>query len=224
VGGIRKLAKIKPLQNCSAGAYSSRLKVMKQTNGENWCQEHLTNQKVRELLTKIDTDFAEEAHTKGCLHVNCGGKLHRADYERKPRGGPGWDKRDSFCCDQEGCRRRETPMSVRFLGRRIYAGFVVVLVSAMVHGLKPERVQRIREVLEIDRRTLERWREWWDTKFVESSFWKSARARFMPLLCEKTLPWSLGLRFEIERPERLLEMLKFLAPLTRPAAGKSFGI
>ncbi len=177
-----------------------------------------------ELLAKIDRDFAEAARGKGCLHPDCGGKLHRSDYERKPRGGPGWALRDSFCCAEDGCRRRETPMSVRFLGRRVYAGFVVVLVSAMVHGLKPERVQRIREVLAIDRRTLERWREWWGARFVGSAFWKAARARFMPLLCEQTLPWSLGKRFEIERTERLLDLLKFLAPLTRPASGKSPGI
>jgi len=221
---IKLRAKIKPLQNCSAGAYSSRLKVMNNRTGENWCQDHLTNEKLWQLLAKIDSDFAEEARGKGCLHPDCGGRLHRSDYERKPRGGPGWDLRNSFCCDQEGCRRRETPMSVRFLGRRVYAGLVVVLVSAMVHGLKPERVQRIREVLAIDRRTLERWRQWWRSTFVRSSFWKWARARFMPLVCEKTLPLSLGRRFEIERPERLLDLLKFLAPVTRPAAGKLQGI
>ncbi len=113
---------------------------------------------------------------------------------------------------------------MRFLGRRVYAGFVVVLVSAMVHGLKPARVQQIREGLAIDRRTLERWREWWRTTLVKSSFWKSARARFLPPLCEETLPWSLGLRFAIERPERLVDLLKFLAPLTGRAAEKSQGI
>ena len=46
-------------------------------------------------------------------------------------------------------------------GRRVYAGLVVVLVSAMIHGLKLQRMQRLREVLEIDRRTLERWRQRW---------------------------------------------------------------
>ena len=72
----------------------------------------------------------------GC---DCGGKLHRADYERKARGVPQWDKCYSFCCDQEDCRRRRTPESVRFLGRKVYAGLIVVLISAMLHGLKPER-------------------------------------------------------------------------------------
>jgi hypothetical protein len=192
---------------------------MKQRTGENWGQASLTDKKLEGLLTKIDREFSEGARAEGCRHPDCGGKLHRADYERKPRGGPGWAKRDSFCCDQEGCRRRETPQSVRFLGRRVYAGLVVVLVAAMVHGLKPERVQRILEELKIDRRTLERWRQWWLVSFVETEFWQAARARFMPLVCEQTLPWSLGRRFEIERPERVVDLLTFLAPLSRPAAG-----
>jgi len=155
---------------------------------------------------------------KGCLL--CGGKLHRSDYDRKPRGGPQWDLRFSLCCAQEGCRRRHTPPSVRFMGRRVYAGLVVVLVSAMIHGLKPERVELLRETLGIDRRTLERWRQWWLGIFVESSFWREVRARFMPPLCHKTMPLSLCVSFEVERRDRLLELLKFLAPITTPSAWK----
>jgi hypothetical protein len=49
-----------------------------------------------------------------------------------------------------------------------------------------------------DRRTLERWRQWWLTTFVQSSFWKGARARFMPPLCQRTLPASLCLSFLVE--------------------------
>jgi hypothetical protein len=113
--------------------------------------------------------------------------FHRADYDRKPRGGPQWDRRYSFCCAEEDCRRRRTPESVRFLGRRVYAGLVVVLVTVMIHGLKPGRVRRIREALQIDSRTVKRWRQWWLDNFVRSSFWKAARARFMPPLCERTL-------------------------------------
>lgn len=90
----------------------------------------------------------------------------------------------------------------------------------MIHGLSAERVQRIREALEIDCRTLERWRQWWLDNFVRSTFWKAARARFMPPLCEKTLPWSLGVIFEVEQRERLLALLQFLAPITTPAAWK----
>jgi len=140
--------------------------------------------------------------------------LHAADYERKPRGGPQWDRRWSFCCAAQGCRRRRTPESVRFLGRRVYAGFVMVLVAAMVHGLKPERVGMIQEMLGVDRRTLERWRQWWLSTFSAGPFWKMARARFMPVVCEGTLPWSLGRRFGIEGAEGLAGLMGFLAPLT----------
>jgi len=188
------------------------------STGENWCQNHLADQELHQLLERVDADLAEAARAQGCLH--CEGKLHRADYERKPRGGPQWNLRFSFCCATEGCRRRLTPESVRFLGRRVYAGVVVVLVSAMRHGLKPERVRCLQEALGIDGRTLERWRQWWLGRFVHSSFWKEARARFLPLLCEATLPWSLCVRFGAERRDRLLDLLKFLAPITMPAAWK----
>ncbi len=166
---------------------------MKNRLGESWCQNHLADQQLYQLLEKVDADS---------------------------RGGPQWEVRFSFCCAKEGCRRRHTPPSVRFLGRRVYAGLVVVLVSAMIHGLKPERVQRLREALGIDRRTLERWRQWWLGLFVESSFWREARARFLPPLCHKTMPLSLCVSFEVERRDRLLELLKFLSPITTPAAWK----
>jgi hypothetical protein len=174
-------------------------------------------------LENVDADLAEVVRLKGCCRC-AEGKLHHSDYKRKPRGVPSWPdepKRISFCCDQEGCRRRHTPPSVRFLGRRVYGGVVAVLIPALAHGLKPERVAQIREALDlkIDRRTLERWRQWWLGLFVQSPFWKEARARFMPPLCTKTLPLSLCLSFEIEeRRDRLLELLKFLSPLTTPAA------
>ena len=192
---------------------------MKNKIGETWCQNHLADQTLFELLEKVDADLAAEAQARGCPH--CGAKLYRADYERKPRGGPQWDRRYSLCCGQEGCRRRNTPESVRFLGRRVYAGFVVVLVSAMVHGLNADRVRRVRERLGIDPRTLERWRQWWLDQFVRSGFWKIARARFLPALCEKTLPLSLGLSFGVERRDRLLALLRFLAPITTPGTWKN---
>ena len=193
---------------------------MKNRVGENWCQGHLADEQLYELLEKVDADLTETARQQGCPY--CGGKLHRSDYDRKPRGGPQWSERFSLCCAEDGCRRRQTPPSVRFLGRRVYAGLVVVLVSAMLHGLKPERVERLRELLGIDGRTLERWRQWWLVTFVESSFWRAARARFMPPLCQKTMPLSLGLIFEIKRRDRLLELLQFLSPITTPSAWKEF--
>jgi hypothetical protein len=192
---------------------------VKSTIGEGRCQSYLADQQLYKLLEKVDDDLAEAERQKGCRR--CSGKLHRGDYKRKPRGGPKWERRRSFCCAQKGCRRRHTPPSVRFMGRRVYAALVVVLVSAMMQGLKPDRVCRLRKALQIDRRTLERWRQWWLATFVRSSFWKGARARFMPPLCQQTLPVSLCLSFQVEdRRDRLLKLLQFLAPITTPCAWK----
>ena len=51
-------------------------------------------------------------------------------------------------------------------------------------------------------------------QFVQSAFWKAARARFMPSVCELTLPLSLCAAFGVDRRDRLLDLLKFLSPIT----------
>ena len=145
--------------------------------------------------------------------------LHSAKYKRKPRGPEGvegWDRRHSFCCEEEGCRKRHTPPSVRFLGRRVYVSVVVVLVAAMMHGLKPNRVERLRQVLGIDVRTLERWRRWWLETFVRMDFWKGAKGRFMPPVDPKRLSLSLVEAFGAQHREGLVKLLEFLAPITVP--------
>lgn len=167
------------------------------------------------LLEKMDVEMAEAAERDGCEH--CGeGNLHHGDFSRKPRGVPQWDTRYSFCCAKEGCRKRKTPPSVRFLGRKVYAGVVVVLVSAMMHGLKRKRVERLREVLGIDKRTLERWRRWWLENFVGSRFWKQARAFFMPRLKESVFPLSLVEAFNAKGRVGMARLLEFIAPITVP--------
>ena len=90
----------------------------------------------------------------------------------------------------------------------------------MIQGLSADRLRRMREVLQMDRLTLERWRQWWLDNFVRSSFWKAAHARFLPPLFEQTLLLSLGLTFGVERRDRLLDLLGFLAPLPPPATWK----
>jgi len=52
------------------------------------------------FLFSIAQDLAESARRKACP---CGGRLHRANYPRKPRGGPDdlpeqYRQRLSFCC------------------------------------------------------------------------------------------------------------------------------
>ena len=181
------------------------------------CLTLLQDSRLYELLFRIDREFAEQARVAGC---HCRGRVHRSDYERKPRGGrsdlgPEYDKRFSFCCALEGCRNRKTPPSVRFLGRRVYLGAVVLLVTAMQGGITDKRAAKLRESLGVSRRTLWRWRSWWRESFPGDDFWKRARVRFMPALDEGTLPGSLLERFAGEGDRsRLIQALSFLAPLT----------
>ena len=181
----------------------------------------LKDGRLRKLLEHGDEDLAMECREGGCLY--CGGVLHSAKYKRQPLGPEevaGWDRRYSFCCAEEGCRKRHTPPSLRFLGRKVYVGVVVVLVSAMMHGLAPHRVERLRQELGIDEHTLKRWRAWWLETFVQSGFWKGERARFMPSLDETIMPLSLVEAFGTNR-EGLLKLLEFLSPITAPGKGVS---
>jgi hypothetical protein len=181
-----------------------------------------------ETLTQFDADLAAEVHARGCP---CGGRLHRADYPRKPRGGPAdlgpaYDRRHSFCCDRDGCRRRATPASLRFLGRRVYLGVVVVLGSIMAHGLTGARVTTLRDTLggSLSVRTLARWRLWWQQAFPQSPFWKQARGRFAAPLDRGRLPGALLARFRGPTlAQRLRALLAFLAPLTGSGAGSPRG-
>ena len=84
-------------------------------------------------LLQFDLDTTRRLKRHGCQ--TCGGALDRADYGRKYRGAvagevSGFDQRFSRCCRRDGCRRRLTPQSVRFLGRKVYLAFLVVLASA----------------------------------------------------------------------------------------------
>lgn len=175
----------------------------------------LADRKLGRLQEKVDQDLAEKTRQSPC--PRCGAKLHCDNYPRKPRGGPQqWDKRLSFTCAKE--RHRVTPPSVRFLGRKVYVAVVVVLVSAMLHGLSARRVEVLRQRLGIDRRTLEHWRAWWQQSFAQGAFWKAARGQFASPPSEQRLPLSLCEAFDLhrrlqqgERRDRLLCLLGFLS-------------
>src|SRR5690606_37865054 len=87
------------------------------------CHAFLGTASFWAVLVKIDEDMAAQTRAARCR--SCGGKLHSARYRRKPRGvarsliGDAGAVRLSFCCSRDGCRRRHTPPSVRFLGRRV---------------------------------------------------------------------------------------------------------
>lgn len=177
----------------------------------------LVDARFYHVLANIDLDLAETARSQGCA---CSGVLHSARYPRKPRGLPnthqGDDRRASFCCAT--CRRRTTPASARFFGRRIYFGAMVVLATALQQGPSPWRVKWLRELLGVSVQTLARWRTWWGEAFAETTFWKAARAAFSPLVAEAAAPSSLLERFTGGPHEQLVALLRFLSPLSTTAA------
>jgi hypothetical protein len=184
------------------------------------CLKILGDARYHALQTKCDEDLAERTRAAGC--TECGGRLDSAAYPRKPRGATSPlssedERRFSFCCAVEGCRKRHTPPSVRFLGRRVYLGAVVILATAMQQGVTPVRARRLRELLGVSLRTLARWRAWWRTTFAESAFWKAARAFVSPAVDAANAPLALLERFGVDEERRLLALLRFLAPLSTPA-------
>ena len=171
-----------------------------------------------QFLAAIDSDLASRARMGGCSF--CGGALHSACYPRKPRGSGELETtaaatRHSFCCSK--CRRRTTPESVRFLGRRVYPGFVMVLLSAMQSGVADTLINELQLHLGVARRTLQRRRHWWREIFVRTPFWDLGRGRFMPSIEHAALPMSLLDRFKGQDVQtQLVRCLQFLAPLSKP--------
>ena len=181
------------------------------------CLNVLQDSRLYVLLLKCDEDLAALARASGCA---CGGALHSARYGRKPRGWvlaqpEGYDRRHSFCCAEDGCRKRTTPASVRFLGPKVYLGAVVTLVTALRHGANARRAGELGRAIGASRRTLARWRRWWQEIFTATAFWQAARALWVPAVSVAELPASLLERFaEGEDWMRLFRLLDFMAPVT----------
>lgn len=170
------------------------------------------------FLFSVDQDLAETSRQKAC---SCGGRLHRANYPRKPRGGPQdlpeeYRCRLSFCCERDGCRKRVTPPSVRFLGRKVYLGAVVILVSAMRQGPSPRRVAELSRLFGADRRTIARWQVFWNEIVPRTPFWKMARGRLAPVVELGPLPRALTEAFlrDGELWPAWGKLLRFLSPIT----------
>jgi hypothetical protein len=180
----------------------------------------LADGRLYELLHRFDEDLAAEQRACGC--PRCGGALHSARDPRKPRGFIGLDSeyglRLSFCCAREGCRKRATPPSLRFLGRKVYLGAVVVLVSALRCGVTPTRMRYLEERVGVSRRTVMRWRHWWCKEFIDTPFWRAASASLMPPVQHAQLPASLLERFAGAARDRLVSALRFIAPITTASA------
>lgn len=171
------------------------------------------------LLLRLDQDLAQQARQEGC---RCGGVLHSARYARKPRGGPEQlgpelGRRDSFCCSVQGCRRRVTPPSLRFLGRKVFFGVWVLLLPLLREGPSRLILSRIQEVFRVSIRTLRRWQRWWREIVPQSRFWQARRGDWATPVAAETLPGSLLEAFGsgLQPHEPVLAVLRWLSPLSR---------
>jgi hypothetical protein len=176
----------------------------------------LRDTRFYELLLGFDRQIADAAHASQCQ--KCEAKLHWGSFARKPRGvpvglGPEHLQRFSLCCAADGCRSRQTPSSLRFLGRKVFLGAMVVLICAMQSGLSSARVKYLQDLVGVSRRTVTRWRDWWCSVFTESPFWR-AHGAFVPPVTTTDLPASLLKRFAGQAEQQLFLLLRFLAPIT----------
>jgi hypothetical protein len=131
------------------------------------------------------------------------------NYQRKPRGGllavagEAFTLRHSLCCGRRGCGKRAMPPSLRFLGRRVYLGVVVVVASMVAQAMALSARVAI-AATGMPLRTLRRWGRWWRVTLPKLPVWLELRARFVPPPPDEAdLPRSLVARLSGDgaRPE-----------------------
>ena len=180
-------------------------------------QQVLGDASFYRLLLRFDEELAAAERPKGCRE--CGKRLEASDFPRKPRGlgldlGERFSARLSFCCVDRACRKRRTPPSLRFLGRKVYLGAIVVLISAMRCGPSPARIGRLHELVGVSRHTVSRWRAWWSEQLPTTPFWHAMAGALMPPVSIADLPASLLERFAGTPGERLILLLGALGPVS----------
>jgi hypothetical protein len=169
-----------------------------------------------ERLMAVDAAITAKVVASAC--PRCGGPLHVGNYLRKPRGGvlglagEAFTLRFSLCCGREGCRRRATPPSVRFLGRRVYVGAIVIVASIV--ALFAATAAAAHRATGVPARTVRRWIGWWRGEFAETSVFATLSGRLVPAVSRRELPASLLARMSGIPEEQLRHLLVWLAPLT----------
>jgi hypothetical protein len=174
--------------------------------------------KFHGILFKIDQELAQEAEDSDCPY--CDHQLHHADYPRSPNGIPAnqrhhYESRFSFCCSK--CRKRITPETVRFFGRRWYPAAAFLLVCILQLGITDKRIEQIKRHLgiRVNKLTWERWRLWWQDAFELTLFWKQAKGNLATQPVSSFLIARSILRiFSGSLSIKLVRLLQFLSPLT----------
>ena len=122
----------------------------------------------------------------------------------------------SFCCDREGCRKRVTPPSVRFLGRKVYLAAVMILINAMRQGPTPRRVRELSQRFKVDRRDHRSLGGLPARALPADTILEDRHARLTPIVKIVSLPYSLVDAFLRHRPPDVgwTRLLRFLSPIT----------
>jgi hypothetical protein len=148
----------------------------------------------------------------------CFGNLNQSNYPRKPRGvpegtHPDYHIRFSLCCSTEGCRKRFTPPSMRFLSRKVYSSVVILLIFLFKPETDESRIEQINTLLgtTLSVETLRRWRHFWTKDVPQTHTWKR-----LPVhrILSQDLPISLLALFQETGKQSLLMGLKLILPLT----------
>ena len=170
------------------------------------------------ILHQIDQDLALACRQAGCPF--CHSPLHNAPYTRKPRGGPSnipeeYCVRLSLCCSKEDCRRRVLPPSCLFLGRKVYWGAVILIVTTL-HQQKPQdnSINMLARKFDVSRRTVVRWLHYFHEIFPKSQQWLRLRGLVSAQINNHNLPRCLVEFFLSTRASPfggLINCLQFLA-------------
>ncbi|EKD73011.1 MAG: hypothetical protein ACD_45C00484G0001 [uncultured bacterium] len=178
----------------------------------------ISSAKFHLLLITIDQEIAKEVLQKGCIY--CGNKLHKANYPRSPFGllsqfRHHYDERFSLCCN--ACRKRTTPPSVRFFGRRWYPAPLFMLISALMLGINERRLRQVKQHfgITVSESTWKRWRRWWRDSFESTQFWQQNKGiAFTTIESIYRCPRALLVVFKGLLEEKMQLLLRFLSPLT----------
>jgi hypothetical protein len=75
-------------------------------------------------------------------------------------------------------------------------------------------MRRLHELVGVSRQTVSRWRKWWSEQLPATPFWRAMAAALMPPISIADLPASLLERFTGTPSERLILLLRALAPVS----------
>jgi hypothetical protein len=170
------------------------------------------------FLFYIDKDLAQSICDSNCPF--CDKALHQANYPRSPNGMPAdqreyYEIRFSFCCSE--CRKRITPESIRFFGRRWHPAPAHLLICFLKLKVTNKLLNQVQKHLgiTISKSTWIRWKQWWQEQFSQTDFWKLSRAQLANQpVGNDIIPRFLVRLFPQQFSDKLTSLLKFLSPIT----------